>query len=62
LVRCGGVVAVDNMFMHGSALPGASGDEDGDAIRALAEKIYGDERVEPSLIPIGDGLLLARKR
>jgi len=32
------------------------------AVRALNEKIRDDERVDLSMIPIGDGLTLARKR
>jgi len=37
-------------------------DEDTVAIRALNELVAADPRVSSSLVPIGDGLLLARKR
>ncbi|MGB5464553.1 MAG: SAM-dependent methyltransferase, partial [Sedimenticolaceae bacterium] len=32
------------------------------ALRALNHRLLGDERVSLSLVPIGDGLTLARKR
>jgi predicted O-methyltransferase YrrM len=36
-------------------------DESTDAIRALNAKIAADERVEPVIVPVGDGLTLARR-
>jgi predicted O-methyltransferase YrrM len=36
-------------------------DADTEAIRAFNRKIHGDSRVEISLVPIADGLTLARK-
>jgi len=37
-------------------------DADTTAIRALNDKVAADERVSVSLLPLGDGLTLARKR
>jgi predicted O-methyltransferase YrrM len=37
-------------------------DEETRAIRALNDRLLGDQRVTLSLVPIGDGLTLARKR
>jgi predicted O-methyltransferase YrrM len=37
-------------------------EEDTRAIRALNDRLLEDERVAISLVPIGDGLTLARKR
>ena len=37
-------------------------DADTTAIRALNDKVAADERVTVSLLPLGDGLTLARKR
>jgi predicted O-methyltransferase YrrM len=37
-------------------------EEDTRAIRALNDRLLGDQRVTLSLVPIGDGLTLARKR
>jgi len=36
-------------------------DEDTKALRALNEKVLADARVEMVMVPIGDGLTLARK-
>jgi predicted O-methyltransferase YrrM len=61
LLRPGGLVAIDNMFMRGKVFDAAPEEAGPRVVRKLAETIFADERVEPSLVPIGDGLLLARK-
>ena len=40
----------------------AAGDRDTEALQMLNAKIYRDERVDAAMLPIGDGLTLARKR
>lgn len=62
LLRPGGLIAVDNAFRGGRVADAAVTDPDTAAIRALNLKVRDDPRVTSSLIPIGDGLLLARKR
>ena len=62
LVRPGGLIAIDNVLWGGAVADPKDQDEDTKAIRALNEKVRGDERVTLSLVPIGDGLTLARKR
>ena len=62
LLRPGGLVAIDNALWGGSVADQSLQDEETAAIRALNAKVVGDERVSMSLVPIGDGLLLARKR
>ncbi len=62
LLRPGGMLALDNAFMGGRVFDGESPSEGARVVRALTEAIFRDERVEPALVPIGDGLLLARKR
>jgi len=62
LVRPRGAIAVDNVLWGGSVVDGSRQDEDTRAIRALNEKIHGDERVDLSMLPVGDGLTLAVKR
>ena len=62
LLRPGGLVAVDNVLWSGSVADPAKSDDDTVAIRAFNEKLLGDERVSLSLVPIADGLTLARKR
>lgn len=60
LLRRGGVVAIDNAFMGGAVVDAR--DEAAAHVRALTARVFTDGRVDPSLLPIGDGLLLARKR
>jgi caffeoyl-CoA O-methyltransferase len=62
LVRAGGLIAVDNALWGGSVADDSKQDEGTRAIRALNAKVAKDARVSMSLVPIGDGLLLARKR
>jgi predicted O-methyltransferase YrrM len=62
LLRAGGLIGVDNVLWGGAVVDAARQDADTAAIRALNEKIHGDARVDSVLLPIGDGLTLARKR
>ncbi len=63
LLRPGGVIAVDNTLWHGKvADETVTDDEDTQAIRRFNDKLRADERVDLTLVPIGDGLTLARKR
>lgn len=62
LLRPGGLVALDNMLWSGAVADPARDDADTVAIRAITKKLQGDTRVDISLVPIGDGLMLARKR
>lgn len=62
LVRPGGVIAIDNVLWSGTVIDETRKDEDVRAIRALNDKILEDERVDISMVPVGDGLTLAVKR
>jgi len=62
LLRQGGVVAFDNVLWNGSVADPENKSDSTLAIRALNEKLGRDERVTMTLVPIGDGLTLARKR
>lgn len=62
LIRPGGLLAVDNALWSGEVANASSEDRDAQLIRALNAKAHRDPRVSVSLIPVGDGLLLARKR
>lgn len=62
LVRSGGLIAVDNTLWSGAVADASRKDADTRAIRDLNAKIANDPRVSSSLLPIGDGLFLARKR
>ena len=62
LLRGGGLIAVDNVLWDGAVIDPARTDPDTLAIRALNTKVAADQRVSCSMLPLGDGLLLALKR
>jgi caffeoyl-CoA O-methyltransferase len=62
LLRPGGLVLVDNVLWSGRVLDADDRSEDTAAIRAFNKMSHQDERVDVSMLPIGDGLTLARKR
>lgn len=62
LVRPGGLVAYDNVLWGGAVADPSDTDEDTESIRKLNELVATDARVDVSMIPIGDGLTLARRR
>lgn len=62
LTRTGGLIALDNTLWEGKVVDPAATDVDTEAIRAINAKLAEDERVTLSLLPVGDGLTLARKR
>ncbi len=62
LIRRGGLILVDNVLWSGAVVDPARDDEDTEAIRAFNQACAGDPRISLSLVPIGDGLTLARKR
>lgn len=62
LLRPGGLMAWDNVFRHGEVADPA---KDGTAVRATRElnrRLATDERVDVAMVPIADGLFLARLR
>jgi predicted O-methyltransferase YrrM len=61
LLRAGGLIAVDNVLWNGRVAQAAD-DADTAAIQAFNRKLHHDERIDLSLLPVGDGLTLARKR
>lgn len=62
LLRPGGMIGIDNVLWSGKVADPAADDADTKAIRALNAKIAADQRVTVAMLPIGDGLTLARKR
>lgn len=62
LLRSGGLIVVDNALWGGQVMDPSFQDVDTIAIRNLNEKIRDDERVDASLLSVGDGVYLARKR
>jgi O-methyltransferase len=61
LVRIGGLILIDNTLWSGSVADDSDHDPSTEAIRAFNMFVHGDQRVEMVLLPIGDGLTLARK-
>lgn len=62
LLRPGGLIAIDNVLWGGKVADPSILDADTCAIRDLNMKLHEDKRIMMSLVPIGDGLTLAKKR
>ena len=62
LVRRGGLIAVDNTLWSGRVADPANREADTVALRAFNDALHHDERIDLSLLPVGDGVTLARKR
>lgn len=62
LLRTGGLVLIDNTLWSGRVADPEVADADTVALRHFNEVLHRDERVDLSLLPLGDGLTLARKR
>jgi len=61
-LRPGGLLAIDNVLWSGKVVDSKDQSESTCAIRALNDRVAVDERVEAVILPIADGLTLARKR
>ena len=62
LVRPGGLIVADNTLWSGRVADPENAEPDTVALRHFNEHLHRDERIDLSLVPIGDGLTLARKR
>lgn len=61
-LRPGGVVLLDNVLWSGVVADPTNTDENTVAIRAVNDRVAADDRVEAVVLPIADGLTIARKR
>jgi caffeoyl-CoA O-methyltransferase len=61
LTKRGGLLLIDNTLWGGAVANPTDHDPVTEAVRALNSKVHSDPRVEMVLVPIGDGLTLARK-
>ncbi len=61
-LRPNGVILVDNTLWGGAVIDAAATDDDVRAIRAFNDLVAADARVESTILTIGDGLTLIRKR
>ncbi|NMY69000.1 class I SAM-dependent methyltransferase [Pseudomonas sp. WS 5414] len=62
LLRVGGLAVFDNTLWSGRVLEANAASEDTRAIQALNRALKDDSRIDLSLLPLGDGLTLCRKR
>lgn len=62
LIRPGGLILIDNTLWSGKVADPKESDPSTVALRSLNAQIKDDERVDVSLVPIGDGVTLVRKR
>lgn len=62
LLRPGGLITVDNTLWSGEVANPKTADANARVLREFNDKLHRDERIDLSLVPIGDGLTLARKR
>lgn len=62
LIRPGGLIVIDNVLWNGAVIDPEKNDPDTRAIRQLNLKLSSDERISISMLPLGDGLTLARVR
>jgi caffeoyl-CoA O-methyltransferase len=61
-MRRNGVIGVDNVLWSGQVLGAEANDENTAAIKAFNDFVAADERVDVMMLPLADGLTLARKR
>jgi predicted O-methyltransferase YrrM len=62
LLRPGGLIVVDNTLWSGEVANPANRDPDTVALREFNDVLLADPRIDLSLLPLGDGLTLARRR
>jgi predicted O-methyltransferase YrrM len=62
LLRAGGLIAIDNVLWSGLVADLGNSDADTLALRNLNDRLHTDHRFDLSMVPIGDGLTLLRKR
>lgn len=61
-VNSGGYIIADNVLWSGKVIdPSTTMDEDTIALVEYARKVMNDKRVQPLLLPVRDGLMIARK-
>ena len=62
LIRPGGLILVDNVLWSGQVADASNHDKDTEALRIFNVALSSDQRVDLCMVPIGDGLTIARKR
>lgn len=62
LVRIGGLIVIDNVLWHGKVADPLVSDPKTISIRNFNQRLMEDKRVSISMVPIGDGMTICRKR
>ncbi|KAM7408625.1 hypothetical protein PAMA_002374 [Pampus argenteus] len=62
LIRKGGIIAIDNVLWSGKVVNPAPDDLTSQSLDALNKKLHKDQRIDLSMLTVGDGLTLAIKR
>ncbi|XP_041866626.1 catechol O-methyltransferase domain-containing protein 1 [Melanotaenia boesemani] len=62
LIRKGGIIAIDNVLWSGKVVNPAPSDLTSQGLDALNKKLHKDQRIELSMLTVGDGLTIAIKR
>ncbi|GAX78968.1 hypothetical protein CEUSTIGMA_g6408.t1 [Chlamydomonas eustigma] len=62
LMKPGGIIVVDNVLFYGKVVKPEAGDKAAAALAEFNKVLFTDERIDLSIIPVGDGMALCRKR
>ena len=62
LLKSGGLILVDNVLWGGRVARSEVEDSDTNTLRQFNDLLHQDERIGLSMLPVGDGLTIARKR
>ncbi|XP_074585636.1 uncharacterized protein LOC141841372 isoform X2 [Curcuma longa] len=62
LVRVGGLIIIDNVLWHGKVADPQVNDPKTTSIRNFNRKLFEDERISTSMVPIGDGMTICQKK
>eukprot|EP01023_Acetabularia_acetabulum_P034045 TRINITY_DN31972_c0_g1_i2.p2 TRINITY_DN31972_c0_g1~~TRINITY_DN31972_c0_g1_i2.p2 ORF type:complete len:239 (-),score=47.42 TRINITY_DN31972_c0_g1_i2:150-866(-) len=62
LLKTGGLIIVDNILWGGKVADPDINDEETVAIREFLDQVYKDDRIDLSVVPIGDGIAICRKK
>lgn len=61
-VRPGGLLVVDNVLWHGTVVDPPADDPNAHAVARFNDQVVADDRVELVVLPVADGMTLARRR
>ncbi|XP_040906131.1 catechol O-methyltransferase domain-containing protein 1 [Toxotes jaculatrix] len=62
LIQKGGIIAIDNVLWSGKVVNPAPNDRTSQVLDALNKKLHKDQRIDLSMLTVGDGLTIAIKR